>query len=604
MILLQQLQNLAYATAVTSWQHLPHFFTLLGMSLLLVTFFFAGSLLLLGKKQNYLLPAYYYVVIAVFVIVVDVLARLGVLYITSILVVGCVFLFGSIFGFWKKRQLLLLWIKTIQMQKHKWMTIFIVVLLSTFFFSKFIYDNGLHDEYQHHAVVEDMLQTKQWPIRDELRYGIDISDYYHYGWYYLVIFVHSVFPVSIEVALDLVKLMLFIPLLPLIYSLLEKYVHTKWYQSISVAVLLLLQGPALFFLDAYTGNVFLSQGNEIVFEPLFFQLAGVTWFGIVSMVAFLAVLYELLRRAQVWHVGLFFIFSVWSLFLLNKAYLLIFVPATISLNFYVYRKAIKTFYLEKKHLLPFFLLSGAVVLFTSLVLIQQISPLLFSLLKGESGIPFVRALQKWGFPYSSQSGLALQEILSAGSLRAFGIVPLLSLLILGKQLFVAKQKYTTVVLLLFTFFLWGIPAVLNFSGSELALNKFYIPALWVSTLVVISWVLSQNKKIQMFIVSLLVSSVIASSAYFTSISLPNSYRYWDYSDNITEYLSNRETLIVASIDDSEYAKHLINTLHIQLLSANATNKDFFEEIKYVITTERRSDQEPLAHTDTHFLYQK
>lgn len=603
MVLFQQLRNLLYATVVTSWQHLPHFFPLLGMALVLVVLFLGGALLFTNKKNKYLLLSYYYVVIAGFVILVDVLARVGVNYSSAILGFGALFSLVSLFGFWKKRDTIISWLKKYKTEKIKWILLLFVTVLSTFFFSKFIYGNGLHDEYQHHAVVEDMLQTGQWPIRDELRYKNFHSDSYHYGWYYLVILVVSMFQVSIETALDIVKIILFIPLIPFLSALLSTFLQTKWYQSLALSVALLVLGPGLFFFDAYTGNIFFSQGNEVIYEPLFFQLAGVTWFGMVLMVAFISLAVNILQKSQILVKVIYILFSLWSLFLLNKAYLLVYLPILLTIVIWVYKKNLNSFCKKRKKALIISLPLLFVLVVFGYWILNYISPPLYTLLKGNGEIPFLRPIQMWGFPFSSSNGLAFKPVFSLGSLRAFGLFPILSVLVLIRQFSVKKQRFSAVLLLSVYCLLWFTPVLLNFSGSELALNKYYIPALWLSVLVVIKYALSRDLKSRFITFLLVFSSVVAPLAYFVSIYLPGSHIYWNYNDPIIEYLDQQNSRVVTAIDDYEYGKFLINNVDIQLVSVNTPNIDIAEIVEYEVTTTRRDD-EPLAQTDTHYLYAK
>lgn len=603
-MILHQLRNLLYSTVTTSIDHFPHFIPLLAMTLALVLFFGGFAVYFWNKKQSYLVPAYYYVGVAVFVVVVDILARFKIEYVTSITAISILFLLFSAFGYWKKLKDIKQLIQTISNNKLQYATLFFVVLLSNFFFSKFIFNNGLHDEYQHHAVVEDMLVQGRWQIRDEMRYGVDLSDHYHYGWYYVVIFVKLVFSVSTEIALDLSKLLLFIPLLPLFLGLLLKYLKTNWYQSVFLSVFLLIQGPALFFFDAYTGNVFFSQANEIIYEPLFFQLAGITWFGLVFMVVFSAVMYYFLSKRNLLGTLVFVVFPFWALFLLNKAYLMIFVP-TIVLICVHHNQAvlIKTAKKQKAHILLLVVFLG--ILSAGLVVgLKYLSPYLIALLQGTSGISFIRDVSRWGFPYSSTDGLAFVPLLSLEALRAFGVLPIIAIAVLVPRLFYGNKKFSTLLVFIFFVYLWLIPVVFNFSGSELALNKFIIPALWLSALTTVYAVLQSNIKTKAAVAIVYVSAMIAPLAYFSSISLPNSHIYWEYNDAITDYLASQNTDIVASIDDFEYAKYLINELDIQLVSVKAKSIDIDAVVEYEITTQKHTDEEPLAQTDTHYLYAK
>lgn len=601
---LQQLQNLIYATVVTSIDHFVHFVPLLGMSIGIVAFFGGFAVYFWNKKQSYIVPAYYYVGVAVFVVAVDVLARLNIEYVSAITAVSILFLLFSAYGYSRKKEEIKHALHTITNNRMMFSIFLMTVLLSTFFLSKFIFDNGLHDEYQHHAVVEDMLLQGSWPIRDELRYGVRLSDHYHYGWYYVVIFVKLVFPVSTEVALDLFKLFLFIPLLPFFSGLLKKSLKINWYQSMFLSVSLLVQGPALFFFDAYSGNVFFSQGNEIIFEPLFFQLAGITWFGVVCMVAFLVVFNKLIKNNHSIHILLFSAFSLWSLFLLNKAYLMIFIPTAIVLYLLCNQtKLVEMVQREKKMLLILVALFGTFCIGVVFGL-KYLSPFLFALLRGSSGIPFVRDVSLWGFPYSNIYGLDFQSVVSLQTLRTFGIVPIIAFIVLGYSSILSKRKFSFLLISLLHVYLWLIPLVFNFSGSELALNKFYIPAMWLSSLVVVYFVLQMKTKMQIATTMLLISSMIAPLAYFASISLPNYQVYWDYSDPITEYLVAQNIKIVASIDDFEYAKYVMNELEIQLISVKTPNINLEEVVDYEITIQEHPNEKPLAQTDTHYLYAK
>ncbi|NCS97993.1 MAG: hypothetical protein GW762_05370 [Candidatus Pacebacteria bacterium] len=606
MQILFQIKNLLYATIFSSLEHITHFPPLFLMASVVVLFFTGVALLVLQKKQSYLLFSYYYLSIAAFIIIVDLLARLHISYISAIFSVSFLFLLMSVGGFWHRRKLLLEWVQNIKKSRLQYVVLATLVVTSTFFFSKFIYDNGLHDEYQHHAVVEDMLWTEYWPIRDEVKYGVELSDYYHYGWYYIVILVKVVFSFSTEVALDLTKIALFIPMLPVFFSLSRKFLKWHWMQSLTLAILLLLQGPALFLLDAYTGNVFFSRGNNIIYEPLFFQLAGITWFGIVFMVAFLAIGYQSLQNKQLWKVVFFALISMWSLFLLNKAYLLVHVPSLLFFALYINRDTIFHVLKKRKKLFVSLTLIGLMVLGIVIINIFHFSPLLLTKLKGESGVPFIRATAEWGFPFTSMEGLKFQSMLSLGSLRAFGLFPILSILFLSVNVFQKKEKSISFMLVLYWIFLWCIPVVLNFSGWELALNKFYIPAMWLSTLIVIDIVSRSSEKIKIIFNILTITSCIATSLYFSSLSFSKTQNYWDYNDQIIDYLYPENEIINIYMDseDSEYAKRIMNALHVQLVFDGFGVSQDDELIMYQISRDKYDNLEMVARTDTHYLYKK
>ncbi len=448
-------------------------------------------------------------------------------------------------------------------------------ILTTFFFGKFISHNGLHDEYQHHAVVEDMIKSKKWPIRDELRYNIDISTYYHYGWYHLVIFIKFIFSVSIEDALDIAKLILFIPVIPLFYNLLCKFLRINWQESIFISLLLMFQGPALFFLDNYTSNVFLHGNNNIIYQPLFFQLAGITWFGSILMISYLSILYELLLSQKIKLFVAIFFSLAWSLFLLNKVYLLIYLFLFITMFIFIRSKYIKIYF-------------GS--LFVGVILALILNYFNF--------INIIKSTNNFGFPFFDSTGLKFQPFFSINFIKSFGILPLLSFALIIYSLFKQKQRLLLTLIFLIWFYLWSIPYLINLNGSELVFNKFYILALWVSLIIVINYTLSKKYKIKLIIYSLLMTSIVAPIFYFSSLSLKNIQIYWDYHDEIINYLQTQNKLVTINIkhSDLEYAKYLINNLDVQLIFKQ-NNK-----AEYDITKIVDSEKEFITKTKDYYLY--
>jgi len=138
MQILFQIKNLLYATIFSSLEHITHFPPLFLMASVVVLFFTGVALLVLQKKQSYLLFSYYYLSIAAFIIIVDLLARLHISYISAIFSVSFLFLLMSVGGFWHRRKLLLEWVQNIKKSRLQYVVLATLVVTSTFFFSKFI----------------------------------------------------------------------------------------------------------------------------------------------------------------------------------------------------------------------------------------------------------------------------------------------------------------------------------------------------------------------------------------------------------------------------------------------------------------------------------
>lgn len=612
-LIVMQLRNLIYSSIKTSIEHFTFFIPQFLVALILLFVFGGTFLLFLNKKKlnNFswlLISAGSYLSAALFFLLTDIQAKLGLSFNIAITFSFTLILLLSLFGYWRSRFLFKKILSKILKNKFKVVFFSLVVLFSTFLLSKFTFDNGLHDEYQHHASVEDMINTQYFPIRDELRYGTNLSDYYHYGWYYFVILVKAIFSLDTERALDVSKLFFFIPVLPIIYySLSIFFKKLSFFEKTFFSITFLFQGPALFFLDYYSRNVLFGQNNIIVYEPIFFQMAGITWFGVIYSLVFSLLMIKILKTKKNLLIGSFLLFSLYSQFLLNKAFLLllIFLYGLIFINHY-WENIKKVMF--KNTLRVLISVLGLIAVFSGLLaLIYFAEPLLFKSIFQTGGIPLVRDIEKWGLPYMNGDILTFMSIFDKDILLSFGILPLVSFLLLVNKLF-KKEKISLILLSVFSFS-FILPYFINFSGGELAFNKYFMVIMSVSLLTIISFYQELTRKHQYLIFFLVSSGVILPIMYFSSLTLRGYQLYWSQLDPIIEYLDEKDDddPVVIAIDDFEYGKYLLNNLNVELMNYKVAKelKDDYKKDEidyYVLSTE--IEGEYLAKTESNFLYEK
>lgn len=575
------------------------------MSVLFVLLFTLPAIVLIKKKKFpkiFILSITSYLSIASFILLTDFLARVGVQFTHSIFISMLVYLFVSSILIVKSKVSSNV-IKSFFTIGNKTAAFFLLIttLVATFLLSKFIFNNGLHDEYQHHDAVTNMINNNNLPIRDELKYGKYLSEYYHYGWYYIVMFVSLIFSVSVELALDVVKLALFIPIIPMSYAVLQNvFKKLNWKELTFFSLLLVFQGPSLFLLDNYSKNVLFGQNNLIIYQPLFFQLAGITWYGYIYVLIFSIIFYYLLVSEKIWKTVLFSIFSLLSMFLLNKVYilLLIFVYFVLLIirNFFLITKMS----LKHKYTLLFVFLIG---LFFVNFIFKFFFPVFYNLSLKGSLIPFIRSVDRWGFPYEINGTFQFAKLLSLEFITSFGIMPIISLLILLSLFLRRKQKNIHVFILSVQVFLFALPYFVHLSGSELVFNKFYIPFMTMSLMVIFE-VYQKSKKIKkQLLIFLTFTSVLTPLLYFSSLYLPNLQRYWSYSDAIIEKLILEESdEIIIVNDDNEYGKFLVNNLSIQLISLKQFDVESGVNASYLVSKNRNNIYELVTQTDSHYLY--
>lgn len=608
-----QLRNLIYSSIKTSIEHFPYFIPNLLLALLLLLLFSGTILFFMNKFRDkkyfgLLISASSYLSVAILILISDFLSKLGISFNISISCALVTILIISFIGYWKSKLILFTFFKNILKTKYKLFFFTTLTIFSTFLLSKFTFDNGLHDEYQHHAAVEDMIRTQHFPIRDEMRYMANLSDYYHYGWYFFVILVKSIFPIDIEIALDIAKIFFFIPIQAIIYfSLSLFFKKLNFWEKTFFSTAFLFQGPALFFFDYYSRNVLFGQSNIVVYEPIFFQMAGITWFGVVYCLVFILFFQFLLQSKNKFLVGLFLFFSLYSQFLLNKAFLLLLIFSYGLIIFIHNWKIVKKLVFKNVFSMTLSISILLFIVFCLLLLIHLFEPLLFTSIFKTGEIPFVRAVDKWGFPYMNGSKLTFMSILDPKIIFSFGLLPFIGLIIMIYQIY-RRQKLGFMLFSILTFS-FVLPYFINFSGGELAFNKYFMVIMSVSLLAVISLYINLKGNYKKLLVFYISTGVLLPIMYFSSLTLRGYQIYWGKTDQIIEFLDKKDDVrpLVIAIDDFEYGKILLNNLNVELISSKVIQQfiDNYSKtnIDYYVVKEE-VDEAYLVKTDINFLYEK
>lgn len=583
-------------TISSSVDYFPAFISQLFYSLLLVVVFSLPILLFIKQKlipKKLFIVLAFYLNVSFFIVVTDFLARLGLTFqYASIISFSLIVFLGLIGGFQNRKKLFA--VNNFLNSKSEVILLLLATFICTFIFGKFIYQNGLHDEWQHHFVVENMSENTSFPIVNEYKYFLPISDYYHYGLYFIPVLIKNLFPVDIEVSLDLAKLFLFLPIIPLFYFGIEAvFSKLNKFEKIFFSLVLLFQGPSLFLFDDYSKNVLFGIAEPIVYQPLFFQLAGLTWFGLIFSIVFSGLFYFVLKLNNLLLILLYSIFSFYTVYLVNKAYIvLLLINYLLLFLFFNFKKI--------KNKLIFSIVICITLFGSGYYILQKLFPLLFSMLKMSEGIPFFRDFSKIGMPYGTDAEVEYLSLFKWEFIKAFGIMPLISAIIfLNKKFLKNKLNIFFFILFMFCFF---IPYFINLNRGELSLNKFFIPFMFATLTIILSLYCKLNKKMKLLIVLLLSLAVVSPLLYFSSASLIGMQQYWNYSDKIVQYLSKHEHSPVVLYDDFEYAKYLVNTSDVKMIYYKIYNIEAHEKPLFYISSSEIVDYELVEQTENKYLY--
>lgn len=382
------------------------------------------------------------------------------------------FLMGasSIYGWWHSRKLL-----DLQFSKLFFVVALITVLLSFFVF-KFTYHNGLHDEYFHYAALNLFNHTGQYPFLHPYDFDHSLNEVYHIGSYFVVIAINAFPFFDLEQALDVTKLAIFFPFPIFLFHALKKIFTNSpnWLILFSVPAVL-LTGPSWFLRDSFTQ--WLTNGADLpqIYMPLLYDLAGVTWSGILFWIVLTLVLVlpntqNLIKSSpSLISMGLLFLATM----LVNRAYMLTNVISALALGKFLIRSRSSKYQNFERLFIPGVLI--AVVLAVVFLFYFQATDL-------------IRESSAWGYPYATNlysDGIQVEhgfmKVTDPRFFFTFGAAPLYILLssFLIAKIFHKQSPGIQHVLWLFVVFAFLMPVgvyMISDNGLGLALNKLLRPA--------------------------------------------------------------------------------------------------------------------------------
>ena len=438
--------------------------------------------------------------------------------ISKFLIAGIILISGL--QLYLKRKKLALIVKQFLKNKIQLIMSLLVIFLITMLLHNFTFKNGLHDEYFHHSVLTTFFQTNNQSFQYN---DVQINKSYHVGLYYLVIALKISLKIPIEQALDLSKLVLIMPSPILIYVFLRKYFKLDFLKSWLTTLAALFSGPSLFLLDQYTRNFFNHLSNPLLQQSIFFDLAGLTWHGLLFSIVFI-LFWWLVFKNKIKLSGLqiivFLLISITSLYLINRLFFGVYI---VNLSLLGFLKLSKKGFLKNRFLIPYALLF--------LLMVAFIYAQFFSHQRIDLGSKFyIRSGNNWGFPFQNQDTIDFFKITDLrGILKQFGLIWLWSLLLIIVNLIKRKKQslvYLFLINILFFPFLCYFLGFLS-QGSSLALNKLLRLGYFFEIIAIsyYGYIVSENKTVRLFTTLLLIFS-LTPILYFSSVDLSGLQRPW------------------------------------------------------------------------------
>ncbi len=416
-----------------------------------------------------------------------------------------------------------------------------ITILLSFFLFKFTYRNGLHDEYFHYAAIQLFEHTNQYPFIHPYDFEHTLNEVYHVGTYFLVILVNYFPEINLEQALDIAKIVIFLPF-PIFLGFSLKQIFSKapsWLLMWTVLAVL-LTGPSWWLRDSYT--LWLTQGQDLpqIYMPILYDLAGITWTGVLFWIVFTLGLIIFLTEKPISKLPLILLCVILlSTIIINKAYMLT--------SFVSLAAILATFLMLKYWSQNNFskLMMGFVILIVPLtvVLLNNFNDQFpFAL--------FVRDTSDWGYHYASnpladgiQVSYKYLQLDSSLFLVVFGIAPIVIILtsiFLGKE-FKNQHNRLQLFSILFVAFSLLIPIGLyyiNDDGLGLALNKLLRPAVFFVALAPIIFHQLGKKWLSYLLLALFIIGAISPVRFFVVNVGEGLQRLWISNNHETIELSN------------------------------------------------------------------
>lgn len=480
-------------------------------------------------------------------------------------IIAGLFIFTSIIGliqlFLRRKEILNV-LKSERRHLLFWIITIIMVTFSSFLLFKFTKSNGMHDEYFHHAVIQQFLNTDRYPFSEPYYLQQNLDGRYHVGLYFPVIALNMLLPLQLDVTFDLLKIILFIPFIPTFALLIaDMFFKGKRYLSLFSSFLAIFSGPSFFLFDSFSKNVLMGVNMPQVLQPVFFQLAGITWFGLpISIIFILFFLQEWIDgKKMIFHFP-FLLLSLFSVLLINKAYF----------YFYCFSLGLS---------LLFSLLKDKSKKVSILYLVTILLLILFSFYSGKTNIEyaqsyatvknttlisaFLRKPTYWGLPYSSINNQHVEyvKIPSLFFLESFGLILIVSIFLMFH---IIKQKNTYQTVFLFSLLFPLIFSYVGAYGDNLALNKYLYPFSLFAPIILLIYSLDKKKVIKIILYSVLFFGICSPPYYFLTADNENLQEFW--------VIKNEDDIqLISFIKASNINIYYTNSQELSYLVANNTN---------------------------------
>jgi len=423
-----------------------------------------------------------------------------------------------------------------------------ITILLSFFLFKFTYRNGLHDEYFHYAAIQLFEHTNQYPFLHPYDFKHTLNDVYHVGTYFVVILVNSLPGMNLELALDIAKIVIFLPF-PIFLGFALKMIFDKVPSWLVVGTVLavLLTGPSWWLQDSYT--LLLTQSKELpqIYMPLLYDLAGITWTGVLSWIVFTLGLVIFITKKSISKISLIPLCVILlATIIVNQAYMLTSFVSLLT----VLLSLLFINHFSKNKLVLFSIWSCFLAL-----------PLLILAIRNLSYLPLfdqlVRPYNEWGHHYATylyDDGIQVEynylAITTPAFLTTFGVAPIMIMItaIFLIYSFYRQSKRLQLLSALFLVFALLIPMGIYLVKDDslgLALNKLLRPAVFFVALIPIIFYQLHQRWVAYTFLGLLILGAISPVRFFVVNVGEGLQRFW-----VTE---QPETLSTAQfLSDQQY----------------------------------------------------
>lgn len=546
----------------------PHFIVDGFYALLTILSVGGASLLLPWIRNSFYRYAFPYLSVAAFVITVEAMLRVFSTPLLVLQAVTYVFIILSIGGYLLVGKRV---VASIKPPSLFLMMGLLVSVLGSFFLYNLTYQNGLHDEYYHHANIKLFFESPTYPMLEPYRIGSKI-DGYHVGLYFPVIALRALTNLSVESSLDIMKLSLFIPAPFVLSKLFAKYFSVSDFTSIAFIGAGFVLGPSLFLLDSFSDNVLRGFSYPQLHTPILFEYAGLTWHGLTFFVVFSLLiqmslkdekdlLQNLLRKSKTSLVTfrtvlLLAVFSTVSLWLINRAFCLAFlVFGVITGVFYFFRL------LTSKQRFVLCAIIGTAL--TLLILTSAIG----------KDVPILRPLHSWGVVYldltideSAASRFAYATVTQLKFWKYLGLLEIVAIgVALWKKKFSDPWHFTILVLFPLWIYFARTPGA---DADDLAFTKLLRPLFLILPLYLYSYTKHWKPLARGVIGALILLGCLSPLYFFLTSRFVGVQQDWVISEpnlkDVVDHIPSHIKTVGIQTNTQDLQHRLANLLHAQV----------------------------------------